>query len=203
MLKIYIIFTFTFLIFCLPSNSNAQNPCSQLTSSLEKITSSGKQNTSEKNTLQQTFTSTEGRFKIGLPPVTAAKSESNNGQKAVSQAIRYKWIALNLGRFEVSYYDGNRKLDDPSVSKTILDNLRNAIMSNGKGKLQLDKEVMIGSFPGREVKIKNDSGINILRFYLVESRLYTVSVFIPIKLECAVKGATNVLDTFELVNEKN
>lgn len=202
-MKIYIIFTFTFLIFCLPSNSNAQNPCSQLASTLEEITSSGKRNTSEKITLQQTFTSTQGRFKIGLPPVNAAKPESNNGQNAVQQAIRYKWFALNLGKFEVSHYDGNRKLDDPSVSKTILDNLRNGLLSSGKGNLQLDKEVKIGSFPGREIKIKSDNGISIVRFYLVESRLYTVSVFIPIKLECAVEEATKVLDSFELVNEKS
>lgn len=195
MLKILTIFTCPLLIFCLPLISKAQNPCSELTAVLSQPTPGEKK-------LEQTFSPGEGKFKINLPPTKPVEPELINGRKSTVRMTRYRWFTLNRGSFEVSYLDGERRLDDASISKTILDNLRNALMSKGEGKLETDKDLFLDNFPGREIKIKDAKGINIARFYLVEKRLYSVSAFIPIKLECAVGDVTKTLDSFELVTEK-
>jgi hypothetical protein len=193
MKKIFTGVSFMLALFCSALGISAQNLCSQLDSSLEQL--------KQEKFTEQTFSPKEGRFKINLPPVNAAKPADTDQQKTLPQQTRYMWMALNRGRFVVTYYDTNKKLDDPSVSKTILDNFRNSLMSKGAGELQTDKDLLLKSFPGREVKIKDEKGINISRAYLVGSRFYIVSVFIPIKLECAVNESTKTLDSFELVDQ--
>ncbi len=188
-LKIFTFLAFALIAFCLQMDSFAQNLCN-----LPEFTPST--NTKESNPLPQSFTSTEGRFKIGLPPVAKPKTDTNRTTGA--KKISYNWFTLNRGRFEVSYFDSDKKLDDSAVSKTILDNLRNLLLSKG-GKLESEKDFTLNSHPARETRIKSESGININRFYLVESRLYSVSLFLPSKLECALEESTKVIDTFELI----
>jgi hypothetical protein len=64
-------------------------------------------------------------------------------------------------------------------------------------------ELTLAGHPGREIRIKDGSGINIQRFYLVGQRMYTVSAFVPSKLECALESVVKVLDSFELVEDKS
>ena len=194
MLRIHKIFIYTVIFFCTSINAIAQNPCAELTDELSQISK-------EKNTLAQTFSPKEGRFKIGLPPANPSKSETDQEQKSPVNMTRYRWLTLNVGEFEVSYYDSNRKLDDAAVSKAILDNLRDKLKINSGGELQIDKDITIRNFPGREVKIKSEKHIEITRLYLVGNRLYIVAVSLPIRLECALERATKVLDSFELVND--
>lgn len=129
----------------------------------------------------QTFSSAEGRFKIGLPPRAADKSESYDGSRGHIETTRYKWFILNQGQYQVSYSDSDRILENASDSERIFDNLRDKLLSKGAGHLEGDLELKLAGHPGREVKIKDESGINIQRFYLVGKRMYTVSVFVPSK----------------------
>lgn len=150
----------------------------------------------------QTFSSTEGRFKIGLPPSIAAKPESYNGSKGHIETTRYKWFVLNEGQYQVSYSDSDRILENAADSEKIFDNLRDLLLSKGAGNLEGDLKLSLAGHPGREIKIKDASGIAIQRFYLVGKRMYTVSVLVPSKLECALDSVVKVLDSFELVEGK-
>jgi hypothetical protein len=152
--------------------------------------------------LAQTFSSIEGRFKIALPPRAADKPKSYDGPKGRIETTRYKWFVLNHGQYQVSYSDSDRILENASDSKRILDNLRELLLSKSGGDLEGDLELTLAGHPGREIKIKDGSGINIQRFYLVGRRMYTVSVFVPRKLECALESVVKVLDSFELVEDK-
>jgi hypothetical protein len=154
------------------------------------------------STLAQTFSTAEGRFKIGLPPRAADKPESYDGPKGHIETTRYKWFVLNHGQYQVSYSDSDKTLENANDSKIILDNLREMLLSKGGGQLEGDLELTLSGHPGREIKIRDGSGINIQRFYLVRKRMYTVSVFVPSKLECALESVVKVLDSFELVENK-
>jgi hypothetical protein len=149
----------------------------------------------------QTFSPTEGRFKIGLPPREAEKPESYDGSKGHIETTRYKWFVLNHGQYQVSYSDSDRILENAADNERIFDNLRDLLLSKG-GHLEGDLELKLAGHPGREIKIKDGSGINVQRFYLVGQRMYTVSVFVPSKLECALDSALKVLVSFELAEEK-
>ena len=150
----------------------------------------------------QTFSSTEGKFKIGLPPRAAEKPESYDGPNGHIETTRYRWFVLNHGQYQVSYSDSDRILENAADNERIFDNLRDLLLSKGAGHLEGDLELKLAGHPGREIKIKDASGINLHRFYLVGQRMYTVSVFVPSKLECALDSAVKVLDSFELVEEK-
>ena len=150
----------------------------------------------------QTFSSSEGGFKIGLPPRAAEKPESYDGPKGRIETTSYRWFVLNHGQYQVSYLDSDRILENAADNDRIFDNLRDLLLSKGPGHLEGDLELKLAGHPGREIKIKDKSGINIQRFYLVGQRMYTVSAFVPSKLECALDSVIKVLDSFELVGEK-
>lgn len=148
--------------------------------------------------LEQSFSSPDGGFKIGLPPTQPLPQAQNN-----FQTTQFSWLILNHGRYEVSYTDYGEDLEHTRDAAEIFDKLRDIFLSKGPGNLEVDKDLMLSGHPGREVKIKDDQGINIRRFYLVGHRMYSVDAFIPIKLECALESAVKVLDSFELINEKS
>ena len=147
--------------------------------------------------LERSFTSKEGGFKIGLPPAKVAPPEPNE-----THTTRFKWMILNRGIYEVSYYDTGKDLENGGETSKIFDNVRDTLVAKG-GKLQVDKELMLSGHPGREFKFRDDKGIDIQHYYLVGERMYTVAAYIPIKLECALEEAVKVLDSFEFINDKS
>ena len=150
----------------------------------------------------QTFLSTEGRFKVGLPPRAAEKPDSYDGPKEHIETTRYRWFVANHGQYQINYSDSARILENAEDSERIFDNLRDLLLSKGAGHLEADLELKLAGHPGREIRIKDGSGTNIQRFYLVGHRMYTVSVFVPSKLECALESVVKVLDSFELVEDE-
>lgn len=150
--------------------------------------------------LAQTFSSAKGRFKIGLPPREAERPDSYDGLNGHITTTRYIWVVANYGRFQISYSDSDRILEHAN-SERVFDNLRDLLVSKG-GHLEGDLKLELAGHPGREIKIKDGSGIDIQRFYLVGQRMYTVSGFVPSKLECALESVIKVLDSFELIENE-
>lgn len=136
----------------------------------------------------QTFTSAEGRFRIGLP--------GRNDRPAADRT--FNWFVFNLGDYHVSYHDGAQVLDTPELSETVLNRIRDAALSKRPGQLELDSAISLSGHPGREVRIRNEKGIQVDRIYLSGSRVYIVSVFVPKSLDCKLGSAVKVLDTFEI-----
>ena len=111
-------------------------------------------------------------------------------------------MILNSGIYEVSYYESGKDLENGGETAKIFDNVRDTLVAKG-GKLQVDKELLLSGHPGREFRFRDDKGIDIQRYYLVGERMYIVAVYLPIKLECALQEAVEVLDSFELIHDKS
>jgi hypothetical protein len=144
------------------------------------------------NSLPQTFTSAEGRFKIGLPG-TRANAESNDKS--------FKWTIINRGQFYVSYSDSETILEAPEVSETFINKLRDVARSKGDGEFEVDSEIRLAGHPGREFRIRRKHSLDIQRIYLVNKRMYMVTAFVPDEWNCKFDDVIKVLDSFELTEE--
>ena len=150
----------------------------------------------------QSFSSPEGRFKIGLPPARPYEPESSDTADGHA-TTRYRWLVLNHGEYEITYTDSDNLLEDEANSKRIFDNVRDLLLSKGAGKLESDVPLHLANHPGREIRIKDPyGGTNVRRVYLVAHRMYTVGVFVPSALECLSGPATKALDSFELIEDE-
>lgn len=141
--------------------------------------------------LPQTFTSVDGRFRFRLPSKDDKAVDDGKGIKT------FKWFVINQGQFQVNYFDAGRVVDTPDVSKTVLDNLRDSITAKASGQLEVDTDLSLAGHPGREIRIRDDGGVQIQRFYLAGNRIYSVGVFVSKSLDCKLDSAVKVLDTFE------
>jgi len=115
----------------------------------------------------------------------------------------FRWFIFNRGTYEVSYIEHAEDLENTRDSAEVFDKLRDTLLSKGPGNLEVDEDLTLSGHPGRKVKIKDDKGINIRRFYLVGHRMYTVGAYVPIALECGLESVEKVLDSFELINDKS
>jgi len=149
--------------------------------------------------LQQSFSSVQGRFKIGLPPSEADKPESYDGPRGHIETTRFKWFVLNRGQYEITYSDYDKIIENQSDNKKIFDNIRDLLLTKAPGHLEVDSVLSLDGHPGREIRIRDAKGIDIQRFYLVGQRMYKVSAFVPVKLECALDSVIKILDSFALL----
>ena len=147
----------------------------------------------------QSFTSEKGRFRIGLPPL-GNMTEHTDSQPDKDNRT-FKWLVVNLGQYMIQYVDGDNVLENTEVNQTVFDRLRDAALSHGPAHLELDAPIRLSGHPGREVRIRDDKGLQIQRMYIAGKRAYIVAVSIPRTLECATDGAVKVLDSFEIIEE--
>jgi len=147
--------------------------------------------------LEKSFTSTEGRFRFGLPSRVIVPAP--DGKE--TEMKEFKWLVINRGQYRVTYYDYPRDVESSGESQKVFDRLRDLTVAKGPGKVEVDKELMLSGHPGREIRINDEKGTDIQRFYLVGPRLYTVTLYVPHTLDCAFDDSIKVLDTFELVGE--
>lgn len=136
----------------------------------------------------RTFSSAEGRFRIGLPDV--ARTEAGENSKS------FKWFIFNLAHFQIVYTDRETPADTPENSQAILDKARE--ISSSHGKLTVDAEISASGHPGREFRVETDGGTKIDRIYLAGNRVYILNVFVPEDWYCKVPSAVKILDTFEI-----
>ncbi|HKS09501.1 MAG TPA: hypothetical protein VJS13_08150 [Pyrinomonadaceae bacterium] len=135
------------------------------------------------------FASAEGRFRIGLYGDGNREPEKKN----------FKWLIINQGQFYVEYHDYPQAVDTPEVSENLLKQLRDLVVSKRPGgQLEVDSLLTLSGHPGREIRMRDETGIQVDRIYLAGNRMYIVGVFIPKSLDCKLGSAVKVLDTFEI-----
>lgn len=136
----------------------------------------------------QTFSSTEGRFRFGMP-----------GGNDVSDKKEFKWFVFNQGQFYINYYDYPQVVDTPEVSDDLLKQLRDMVVSKRpNGQLEVDSPITLSNHPGREIRMRDETGIQVDRIYLAGNRLYVVGVFVSRSLDCKLASAVKTLDTFAI-----
>lgn len=144
--------------------------------------------------LPMTFSPEGGGFRVRLPP-TKAVEEAGGGEGKT-----YRWLVLNQGQYEISYVDSDRNLEDPAVNSAMLDRLKEVVLSKAGGRLEAERDLRLGSHPGRELLMRGGRGVFIQRFYVAGGRLYQVSASVPSGIDgCALDGVVKNLDSFELL----
>ena len=139
----------------------------------------------------QNFTSAEGRFRIGLP--------RGNEKVRNEEEKEFKWFILNAGEFRIKYFDQAQVVDTPEVSESLLNNLGDlAVSKRPSGQLEVDSAITLSGHPGREIRLRDETGTQVDRIYLAGNRIYVVSVFVSKRLHCKLDSAVKVMDTFEI-----
>lgn len=136
----------------------------------------------------RTFSSAEGRFRIGLPDAVPIEAGENSKT--------FKWLIINQAEFQIAYVDRETPADTPENSQAILNTARE--ISSSRGKLTVDTEISASAHPGREFRVETDGGTKIDRIYLAGNRVYILNVFVPKNWHCKIASAVEVLDTFEI-----
>jgi hypothetical protein len=90
--------------------------------------------------------------------------------------------------------------DDTEALDTFFDNAVGGAVSTANGKLLSEKEISIGTYPGREVKIDYPEGAAIItvRMYLVENKMYMLET-ITDKKKDSNASITKFMDSFALI----
>lgn len=146
--------------------------------------------------MPQTFTSVEGRFKIDLPPT---KSETEVDESKGYNDTSFKWLIINRGRYEVSYFDSPNVLETPENSEKLINHFREAQAKSGE--VEVDTEIRLAGHIGRELRIRKQHSLLIERIYVVDKRMYVVSAFIPDEMNCGFDDVIKTIDSFELIEE--
>jgi hypothetical protein len=146
----------------------------------------------------QTFVSLQGRFTISLPEqVSAYSAISASVPEGRIEGDSFSWRTSG-GHFEVSYID----LPSGLATKAVFDRSRdNKLMLNRKAKLAGESNISLAGNEGRETKFETPDGIQIVRAYLVGSRLYEASVELTNSLKPKEAAAVRVLDSLKLLSQ--
>lgn len=145
----------------------------------------------------ETFTSAEGNFTVSLPAKPAQQfTQPIEGNESVILHM-FAW-EISLVQYSIGYLDMAIDLEEPTFSKTLLDQLRDGEVKKENGKLLAEKEVELDGHVGREFKIEAADGLFIDRIYLVKKRVYILSVFIPAAKQSQEPATSIVLNSFKL-----
>ena len=146
----------------------------------------------------QAFVSLQGRFSISLPKqVSSYSGIGTNLPEGRIEGDSFSWKTAE-GLFEVTYMD----LPAPLATKAVFDRGReNKLLLNRQTRLAGEREISLAGSAGRETRFELPEGIQIVRTYLVGSRLYEASVYLPNSLKPKEGAAVRVLDTLKLLSQ--
>ena len=173
--------------FCFAQESNSSPSVAPLT-------------TKSKTDLQQTFTSVEGGFTVALPEKPTEQRTEPVGDGKLKFHV-FHWTT-SLAEYTIDYLDTTRLLEDPKISKVILDDARDEGIKKENGKLLGERDLDLDGHVGREFKIAVSDGIFIERVYLVKQRFYSLTAFIPTDKSAEEAAAIKILDSFKLIERK-
>jgi hypothetical protein len=146
------------------------------------------------------FVSKEGRFKVlmpGAPKQDKAETESDFGKGLLHMNVAQAGMAI----YGANYVDFPAEVKKAPL-KQVYDSSRDGAVANMAGKLASEKDVKLGEYPGREIRIEVGEGKRLFRarVFLIEQRLYQVVVFGAPEV-AASKDADKFLDSFKLAEK--
>ncbi len=146
------------------------------------------------------FTSKEGRFKV-LMPATPRQSDHDTESDFGKGVLHMNTARVGDMMYGANYCDFPPTVRDIPI-KAFLDASRDGAIANLEGKLVSEKDVRLGKYPGREIRIDVGAGRSLfrVRVFLVEQRLYQAVVFGTHEAATS-KEADRFLDSFQLINK--
>jgi hypothetical protein len=145
------------------------------------------------------FKSKDGNFSVLLP---GTPTESVQTLTAQSEQIDVQFYTLTTGNtaYMVSYSDYPASIFQTTPIKSILDGARDGAVKNSQGRLINETDIVLGTYPGRELNVESSDGTNVMRAHLfvVKERLYQVIV-ITAKGRASSPDLKKFLDSFQLI----
>jgi hypothetical protein len=146
------------------------------------------------------FASKEGRFKVlmpGTPKQDKAETESDFGKGVLFMNV----LQAGKAMYGANYSDFPVEIKKAPI-KQVFDSSRDGAVANMEGKLASEKDIKLGEYPGREIRIDVAGGKRLfrVRVFLVEQRLYQVVIFGTPEAATS-KEADKFLDSFKLADK--
>jgi hypothetical protein len=146
------------------------------------------------------FASKEGRFKVlmrGTPEQYKLDAESDFGKGV----LHMNSVQADKTMYGANYCDFPAEIKKAPL-KQVYDSSRDGAVANLEGKLASEKDIKLGDYPGREIRIDVAGGKRLFRarVYLVDQRLYQVVVF-GTREAATSKDADKFLDSFKLAGK--
>jgi hypothetical protein len=150
------------------------------------------------------FTYDDAGFRVALPATPVEEMVPANPDLGMGESGA---ILLDTNGNTVGYaafyrdYPDLATLESSEAIATFLDDFRDDFIANGvlDGQLLQEREIMLDSYPGREMEIIGAEGFLKTRVYLVGDRLYML-VAVSMTEEAYPETGDRFLDSFELVN---
>lgn len=142
------------------------------------------------------FKSTEENFVISMPG--EPEQERNSAPGPFGNGHHIYSVESN----GISYTISNSVFENPPARpkdiKRALDLARDLLLTVSVGKLLSDRDISLGGFPGREVRIEKDKKIWSLRAYIVKGRMYQLMTTEP-KAKEQSPETSKFFDSFQLL----
>jgi len=122
------------------------------------------------------FVSDDGSFAVSMPGVPTEVSQPIDN-KAGSAVARFHNLITKTAEYSVGYTIFGRDLEKLQPTKVTLDGIRDRVLAKENGKLLSEEEISAEGHPGRALTIEVGDGIFRDRYFLVGTRLYTMTVF--------------------------
>ncbi|HKQ93057.1 MAG TPA: energy transducer TonB [Blastocatellia bacterium] len=151
----------------------------------------------------QEFKHEAGNFAVAMPVKPLEISQTIEGDVG---KVPTKSFVANSGQitFVVMYADYPITFDAPEAVNASLDVMRDLLLSKGRGKLISEKEHLFKKYTGRELRAGMDDGMARVRMYLIQQRLYMLTVIFAgandVK-QLESKQVVRFLDSFQLIEE--
>lgn len=147
------------------------------------------------------FTSLDGRFIVGLPKLIAAyRPVSFDSPAGRVTGQTFTWSTAQ-GDFVIAYVDRPESLE--ANSKFFLDSLRDSVAAKareGKGELRIDKEFTLGTRPGRELRFELPESLLVMRLVIDKQRLYQATLSLTKARAAQEAAGVAILDSFRLLD---
>jgi hypothetical protein len=145
----------------------------------------------------QNFSPVGGGFSISVPAQPIQTKQVVNTAVGQLETQIYQ-VDHKIIAYTVMYVDYPASVVEQLEPQTMFNNARDYTLKNQKGQLLGERNVVLGNYPGRELKIKVSSeALAILRMYLVKGRLYQTIVTTRPGLEISA-NVNRFLDSMKL-----
>jgi hypothetical protein len=124
----------------------------------------------------QNFSPAGGRFSISVPAQPIQSKQVVNTAAGQLETQIYQ-VDRKIIAYTMMYVDYPASVVEQLEPQTMFNNARDYMLKSQNGQLLGERNVALGDYPGRELKVKFPNGIlAIARMYLVKGRLYQTIV---------------------------
>jgi len=143
------------------------------------------------------LTEKEGGFSI-LFPGTPTENKQETKTPAGTVAVTFFVLEKEGITYVASYSVFPKESVKARSEEKRLDNARDGAVASAKGKLENQRSIKIGKYPGRELMIQGEKNFVRSRIFAVENRLYQTMV-VGSKQQVSGSQADHFLDSFRLI----